>query len=133
MELIELNMASTSTTNPGIYSARQILLLAQLLHSDNINNVDKLTSLNENKIQNIIIQWKQHKINHLNSATINNKDSTIKLQTTVQLVELYKNLLKKYEVTNTEELANAAYFKRMSELEGIIEKDKQMFEDTLNS
>ncbi|KGR14429.1 hypothetical protein MG5_01168 [Candida albicans P57072] len=126
-------MASTSTTNPGIYSARQILLLAQLLHSDNINNVDKLTSLNENKIQNIIIQWKQHKINHLNSATINNKDSTIKLQTTVQLVELYKNLLKKYEVTNTEELANAAYFKRMSELEGIIEKDKQMFEDTLNS
>lgn len=133
MELIELNMASASTTNPGIYSARQILLLAQLLHSDNINNVDKLTSLNENKIQNIIIQWKQHKINHLNSATINNKDSTIKLQTTVQLVELYKNLLKKYEVTNTEELANAAYFKRMSELEGIIEKDKQMFEDTLNS
>ena len=115
-------MASASTTNPGIYSARQILLLAQLLHSDNINNVDKLTSLNENKIQNIIIQWKQHKINHLNSATINNKDSTIKLQTTVQLVELYKNLLKKYEVTNTEELANAAYFKRMSELEGIIEK-----------
>ena len=83
-------MASTSTTNPGIYSARQILLLAQLLHSDNINNVDKLTSLNENKIQNIIIQWKQHKINHLNSATINNKDSTIKLQTTAQLVELYK-------------------------------------------
>lgn len=133
MELIELNMASDSTTNPGIYSARQILLLAQLLHSDNINNVDKLTSLNENKIQNIIIQWKQHKINHLNSATINNKDSTIKLQTTVQLVELYKNLLKKYEVTNTEELANAAYFKRMNELEGIIEKDKQMFEDTLNS
>lgn len=133
MELIELNMASTSTTNPGIYSARQILLLAQLLHSDNINNVDKLTSLNENKIQNIIIQWKQHKINHLNSATINNKDSTIKLQTTAQLVELYKNLLKKYEVTNTEELANAAYFKRMNELEGIIEKDKQMFEDTLNS
>ena len=133
MELIELNMASASTTNPGIYSARQILLLAQLLHSDNINNVDKLTSLNENKIQNIIIQWKQHKINHLNSATINNKDSTIKLQTTVQLVELYKNLLKKYELTNTEELANAAYFKRMSELEGIIEKDKQMFEDTLNS
>lgn len=133
MELIELNMASASTTNPGIYSARQILLLAQLLHSDNINNVDKLTSLNENKIQNIIIQWKQHKINHLNSATINNKDSTIKLQTTVQLVELYKNLLKKYEVTNTEELANAAYFKRMNELEGIIEKDKQMFEDTLNS
>lgn len=133
MELIELNMASTSTTNPGIYSTRQILLLAQLLHSDNINNVDKLTSLNENKIQNIIIQWKQHKINHLNSATINNKDSTIKLQTTAQLVELYKNLLKKYEVTNTEELANAAYFKRMSELEGIIEKDKQMFEDTLNS
>ena len=133
MELIELDMASASTTNPGIYSARQILLLAQLLHSDNINNVDKLTSLNENKIQNIIIQWKQHKINHLNSATINNKDSTIKLQTTVQLVELYKNLLKKYEVTNTEELANAAYFKRMSELEGIIEKDKQMFEDTLNS
>ena len=126
-------MASASTTNPGIYSARQILLLAQLLHSDNINNVDKLTSLNENKIQNIIIQWKQHKINHLNSATINNNDSTIKLQTTVQLVELYKNLLKKYEVTNTEELANAAYFKRMSELEGIIEKDKQMFEDTLNS
>lgn len=126
-------MASTSTTNPGIYSARQILLLAQLLHSDNINNVDKLTSLNENKIQNIIIQWKQHKINHLNSATINNKDSTIKLQTTAQLVELYKNLLKKYEVTNTEELANAAYFKRMNELEGIIEKDKQMFEDTLNS
>ncbi|KHC84601.1 hypothetical protein MGS_01172 [Candida albicans P78042] len=126
-------MASASTTNPGIYSARQILLLAQLLHSDNINNVDKLTSLNENKIQNIIIQWKQHKINHLNSATINNKDSTIKLQTTVQLVELYKNLLKKYEVTNTEELANAAYFKRMNELEGIIEKDKQMFEDTLNS
>lgn len=133
MELIELNMASASTTNPGIYSAKQILLLAQLLHSDNINNVDKLTSLNENKIQNIIIQWKQHKINHLNSATINNKDSTIKLQTTVQLVELYKNLLKKYEVTNTEELANAAYFKRMNELEGIIEKDKQMFEDTLNS
>ena len=126
-------MASASTTNPGIYSARQILLLAQLLHSDNINNVDKLTSLFENKIQNIIIQWIQHKINHLNSATINNKDSTIKLQTTVQLVELYKNLLKKYEVTNTEELANAAYFKRMSELEGIIEKDKQMFEDTLNS
>lgn len=126
-------MASASTTNPGIYSAKQILLLAQLLHSDNINNVDKLTSLNENKIQNIIIQWKQHKINHLNSATINNKDSTIKLQTTVQLVELYKNLLKKYEVTNTEELANAAYFKRMNELEGIIEKDKQMFEDTLNS
>ncbi len=133
MELIELNMASASTTNPGIYSAKQILLLAQLLHSDNINNVDKLTSLNENKIQNIIIQWKQHKINHLNSATINNKDSTIKLQTTAQLVELYKNLLKKYEVTNTEELANAAYFKRMNELEGIIEKDKQMFEDTLNS
>ena len=36
-------------------------------------------------------------------------------------------------MTNTEELANAAYFKRMNELEGIIEKDKQMFEDTLNS
>ncbi|CAX45489.1 conserved hypothetical protein [Candida dubliniensis CD36] len=122
-----------TNTNPDFYSARQVLLLAQLLHSDNINNVDKLTSLSENKIQNIITQWKQHKINHLNSATINNKDSAIKLQTNAQLVELYKNLLKKYEVNNTEELANAAYFKRINELKDIIEKDKQIFEETLTS
>ena len=122
-----------TNTNPDFYSARQVLLLAQLLHSDNINNVDKLTSLSENKIQNIITQWKQHKINHLNSATINNKDSAIKLQTNAQLVELYKNLLKRYEVNNTEELANAAYFKRINELKDIIEKDKQIFEETLTS
>ena len=89
--------------------------------------------MSENKIQNIITQWKQHKINHLNSATINNKDSAIKLQTNAQLVELYKNLLKKYEVNNTEELANAAYFKRINELKDIIEKDKQIFEETLTS
>ncbi|RCK64050.1 hypothetical protein Cantr_10558 [Candida viswanathii] len=116
-----------TVTDPSIYSSRQILLLAQLLHSSNISSLAKLKKTNENKLQALIHEWKLHKINGLNGATLNNTDSTIKLNTNNQLVELYGNLLEKYEVNGTEELTDTVYFKRIEELEGVIDKDKQLF------
>lgn len=121
-----------SVTDPSNYSSRQVLLLAQLLHSSNITSLDKLKASNENKLQSLIQQWKLHKINGLNGTTLNNTDLTIKLNTNNQLIELYGKLLRKYKVANTEELADAVYFKRIEELEYIINEDKQLFSSTLN-
>lgn len=120
-----------SVSDPSNYSSRQVLLLAQLLHSSSISSLKKLKATNENKLQSIIQQWKLHKINGLDGATLNNTDTTIKLNTNNQLIELYGKLLRKYEASNTEELADAAYFKRIEELEDIIDKDKQLFTNIL--
>lgn len=121
-----------SVTDPSNYSSRQVLLLAQLLHSSNIASLDKLKASNENKLQSLIQQWKLHKINGLNGTTLNNTDLTIKLNTNNQLIELYGKLLSKYKVANTEELADVVYFKRIEELEYIINEDKQLFSSILN-
>ncbi|KAL6451084.1 hypothetical protein SBY92_001335 [Candida maltosa Xu316] len=113
-----------SVTDPKYYSSRQILLLSQLLHTNDIDNYAKLKSFNPNKLQALISEWKQHKINGLN-------DSPIKLNTINQLLELYEKLLAKYEVDNTEELANTVYFMRIMELEDVIKKDQESFTEIL--
>ncbi|EMG49537.1 hypothetical protein G210_5661, partial [Candida maltosa Xu316] len=120
-----------SVTDPKYYSSRQILLLSQLLHTNDIDNYAKLKSFNPNKLQALISEWKQHKINGLNGQALNNTDSPIKLNTINQLLELYEKLLAKYEVDNTEELANTVYFMRIMELEDVIKKDQESFTEIL--
>ncbi|RLV94547.1 hypothetical protein JA1_001639 [Spathaspora sp. JA1] len=114
----------TSITDPETYNTRSILLLSQLLHINGIKTRDKLVTTPEDTISDILTQWKNHPSSKLANLHI-------KLNTVSQLIELYGNLLGRYNVGNTVELANAVYFDRIEELEGDISRYKQEFQEIL--
>ncbi|CAI5757047.1 unnamed protein product [Candida verbasci] len=118
-------MSSNDITDPEFYSLRDVLLLSQLLHTNHIGTLETLKSSNEDKLYDIIQKFTSHK-----SFKLENK--VVKLSTIEQLVELYSNLFKYYDVDTTADLANYVYYKRIEELENIIEDKKSEFQQVLN-
>ncbi|EGW32284.1 uncharacterized protein SPAPADRAFT_61366 [Spathaspora passalidarum NRRL Y-27907] len=116
----------STITNPDMYSTRCILLLSQLLHINGIKDSSKLESCNEDLIQDILSQWKNH------ASTKLDPELEIKVTTRAQLRELYGNLLSKFDVSDTVELANHVYFFRVDELQADIAKYKSEFTEILN-
>ncbi|KAI5963783.1 uncharacterized protein KGF55_002663 [Candida pseudojiufengensis] len=117
-------MSQSQITNPNSYTLRDVLLLSQLLHINHISNLDKLEKIDNALLVSILSTWKTHistKLDH----------SNIKINTLNQLIDLYKKLLAKYNVENTESLANEVYFTRIDELEDTIAKKKIEFRNTL--
>lgn len=108
------------------YNQRDVLLLSQLLHINNINTLEKLQSSDDDLIDTIIQSWKHHVIYKLEPKKIQIKNKT-------QLSHLYKDLLEMYNVSNTVDLANTTYFGRMIELENNIELSKEEFKAILKS
>lgn len=119
-------MSHSQITNPNLYSLRDVLLLSQLLHTHKIQTLEDLESINRNLFENILHQWKTHVSTQLQCKTI-------KISTLNQLKELYRKLLEKYKVENTESLANKVYYMRIEELESIIELKRKEFATVLNS
>ncbi|KAK6459493.1 uncharacterized protein RJT20DRAFT_5063 [Scheffersomyces xylosifermentans] len=111
-------------TNPSTYSKRDILLLAQILHSHGVLDSERLSRAADSRIQTILAEWKNHKVVKL-------ENTQIKVNTRLQLQELYANLLKSYQVKDTTELANVAYYSRLEYLEKSLQEYKQEFQETL--
>ncbi|KAI5969263.1 hypothetical protein CANMA_001710 [Candida margitis] len=119
-------MSHSQVTNPNLYSLRDILLLSQLLHINKIQTLQDLESIDNDLFEGILSQWKTHISTQL-------QHKTIKVNTLNQLKELYRKLLDKYKVDNTESLANEVYYMRIEELEDTIEKKRDEFTAVLNS
>lgn len=113
-------------TDADEYDNRQVLLFAQLLHINGISNRDKLVAANMNLINQIINSFINHKVMKL-------QNKSIKLVKKSQLIDLYDNLLLKYSVNNTVELANSAFFLRIEELETLTQSIKTEFKQILQN
>ncbi|KAK6459889.1 hypothetical protein DFJ63DRAFT_315765 [Scheffersomyces coipomensis] len=111
-------------TNPATYSQREILLLSQLLYVNNLQDEKSIDSASDELISTILTEFKNHVVMKLDNKQI-------KLNTKIQLKELYSNLLAQNGVNNTEDLANTTYFGRMDQLNQQIAHHKQEFVDTL--
>ncbi|ABN64534.2 predicted protein [Scheffersomyces stipitis CBS 6054] len=111
-------------TNPSSYSPREVLLLVQLLHTHTILDPQGITSASDETIQKVLNEWKNH-------ASVKMEQRVIKVNTRLQLKELYENLLKKYEVDSTVDLANIIFYSRLEELENKIQDYKKEFQETL--
>lgn len=121
-----LTMSHSQITDPDSYSLRDILLLSQLLHTNKIPTLQALESINHNVLESVLHQWKTHVSTQL-------EHKTIKINTLHQLMELYRKLLDKYKVDNTESLANEVYYLRIDELKNTIETKRNEFTAVLNS
>lgn len=106
------------------YSNRQILLLAQLLHINNLGNRDQIDAADTDLISQILTEYKNHQVMKLDGKQI-------KLTKKQQLLDLYDNLLTAFDVKSTVQLANAVYFKRIGELDNAIDKYKSEFKSIL--
>lgn len=103
-----------------------ILLMAQLLHSKNIADTEKLSETSDEELGIILDQWKLHPSTKLSNTSI-------PVETPEEFRQLYRDTLKEKEVNNTVELANKTYFSRIKQLELLIDGYKTEFKQVLQS
>lgn len=119
-------LAEASDTNADDYNERDVLILSQLLHLKGISDLEKLEACDDSVISTVLYDWKNH-------VSYKMENRLIYISTHDQLVDLYKNLLTKYEVINTVQLANTVFVMRIAELESNIDEYKQEFKEVLKS
>lgn len=119
----------SSVTDPASYGNRDLLLLTQLLHTNQLIEPTSITK-DSKLIGDISTEW----YNHISTKLSRERDhlNIQKPLTNEQICQLYQNLLEiNKECNNTTDLANHYYFTRIDELNDKINNSKNQFSSLL--
>lgn len=118
-----------TSTDPDHYNNRDILLFLQILHTRGLIDPSSVTNLDKSTLEEISQQWFNHKSTKL---SIINGLEIESPWTPQEVVQLYQNLLEKYEGGNTTTMANTVYSNRIQELETKLGSSQDKFHELIN-
>ncbi|CAN3484644.1 hypothetical protein DICA0_F13872 [Diutina catenulata] len=104
---------------------RNTLLFAQLLFSQSIDTPEQLGKLSDSERDALVYRVLHHKSVQLNGEPMEGL-------TAETIGEVYQRMLEEWSVATTTALADAAYYKRIEELEGELDGCQKEFTEVLN-